>query len=240
MAETGIKWHVFDTRQQMVAALKTAVTAQLRTALQQRGKASWAVSGGSTPKPLFTAMSSADLDWAQVQVALVDDRWVDIQHSRSNEAFVKSLLAKDHAAKAHYVGMKTPHDSPFEAVAAVNERYRRLAQPFDSVLLGMGPDGHTASLFPGAQGLEAALDPLGKQTCVALKAKRSDVTGDELDRMSLSAPAIMAAHQRVLMITGDTKKKVLEAALGPALDPASDLPVGRLARLTSLGIYWAP
>lgn len=229
-------WHIFETRDDMVSALKAVITEQLLAGLLRDGKASWAVSGGSTPAPLFEAISHEGLDWSRVQIALVDERWVGVDHPRSNEAFMKGALAKNMSAKARFIGMKTPNDTPWAAVEPVNARYAAVKQPFDSVLLGMGADGHTASFFPDAEGLESALDPVWARSCVALKAKKSEVTGDEIDRMSLSASAIMAAKHTVLMITGPEKKQVLETAL----EPGSDLPVGRLARLTPFDIYWAP
>jgi len=229
-------WHKFNSREEMVAALKSATTKKLQEGLLKNGTASWAVSGGSTPAPLFDAMNKETLDWSHVQVALVDERWVELSHPRSNEAFMKSALQKGLSSKAQYTGMKTPHDNPWDAVDAVNERYSNISQPFDSVLLGMGPDGHTASFFPEAKGLEEALDPSCDKVCVALTAQRSDVTGDEIARMSLSANAIKAANHVALMITGGDKRSVLEGAL----NHASDLPVGRLARLKSFDIYWAP
>jgi len=236
MGEFAPVWHTFETRDEMVAALKTATVERLLTGVLKNGKASWAVSGGSTPKPLFEAISHEGLDWSRVQVALVDERWVGVDHPRSNEAFMKGALAKNRAAKARFVGMKTPHAVPQDAVEAVNDRYGAISQPFDSVLLGMGSDGHTASFFPEAEGLEAAMDPLQSRTCVALTAKKSDITGDEIDRMSLSASAIMAAKHTVLMITGEEKKHVLEQAL----QPGSELPAGRLAQMLPFDIYWAP
>lgn len=231
-----MQWHIFETREEMVAALQVVTTEKLKEGLAESGQASWAVSGGSTPAPLFEAMSKEDLGWSQVQVALVDERWVEPSHPRSNEAFMKGALQKGHSANATFVGMKTSHASPWDAEVAVNERFRAVAQPFDSVLLGMGPDGHTASFFPAAKGLEEALDPAGTETCVALTAKPSDVTGEEIDRMSLSLSAIKSAKHTVLMITGDEKKRVLETAL----NRASELPVGRLASLVPFDIYWAP
>jgi len=229
-------WHVFENRDDMVAALKKVTAENLLMGILKNGKASWAVSGGSTPAPLFEAISHEGLDWSRIQVALVDERWVAVDHPRSNEAFMKGALVKNLSAEASFVGMKTPHISPHEAARAVNERYSAVHQPFDCVLLGMGLDGHTASFFPGAEGLEAAMDPEGSQTCVALTARKSEVTGDELDRMSLSVSAVMAAKHTVLMITGTEKKQVLEAAL----KPGSRLPVGRLAQLLAFDIYWAP
>lgn len=231
-----MQWYTFDTREAMVEALKAETMKALTDALNSKGKASWIVSGGSTPKPLFEAMSAEPIDWASIDVALVDERWVDPGHPRSNEDFMKGALDTGKSAAANFVGMKTEHVSPWDAVDAENERYRTLAQPFDSVLLGMGPDGHTASFFPDAEGLEEALDPANKNLCCALTALKSEVTGDEVDRMSITASAIIAAKHVALMITGAEKKRVLEEAL----EPSSNLPVGRLARLAPFDIYWAP
>ena len=228
-------WHQFDSRDAMVAALKSAIGARLSAAIASGRRASWAVSGGSTPAPLFQAMQNDPLTWGQIDVALVDERWVAFDHPRSNEAFVAANLKGGNASTAHIVGMKTDHAKAADAVGAVNKRYSKIAQPFDSVLLGLGGDGHTASLFPGAEGLTAAFNPAA-DTCVALTANRSDVTGDEVERMSLSASAIARAPHVTLMIMGAAKKQVLEAALAPN----SDLPIGRLHKMKSFDVYWAP
>ncbi|NVJ98018.1 MAG: 6-phosphogluconolactonase [Alphaproteobacteria bacterium] len=220
----------------MVDELMEATSEALMRGIKKRGVASWAVSGGSTPKPLFEAMSEAALDWENIQVALVDERWVDIGHPRSNEAFMLTSLGKNNAAEAMFIGMKTEHASPFDAVADVNARYAQVKQPFDSILLGLGSDGHTASFFPDAEGLEEALDVSGDQTCVALTAHKSEVTGDEVDRMSLSAAAIAKAPHVVLMITGEGKKAVLERAL----EVDHHLPIARLAEDVEITVYWAP
>ncbi len=171
-----------------------------------------------------------------MQVALVDERWVDTGHPRSNEAFMRGTLERGKAAEAHFVGMKTRHASPWDAAAEVNKRYSSLARPFSSVLLGMGPDGHTASFFPDAEGLEDALDMGSEAICVALTAKKSEVTGDEVDRMSLSASAIASSPHIALMITGEDKLAVLDRAL----EKDTHLPVARLAKVADIIVYWAP
>ncbi|TNE62342.1 MAG: 6-phosphogluconolactonase [Alphaproteobacteria bacterium] len=229
-------WHCYDRRDMMVDALKEATLARIRQTLALNGRASWAVSGGSTPAPLFEAMSGESLDWANVNVALVDERWVDIEHPRSNEAFVRRTLKKGRAEKARIIGMKTPHAHAADAVATVNARYALVPQPFDSVLLGLGPDGHTASLFPGAEGLDEAFDPKGNRICAALTAIKSPVTGDEVERMSLTAVAIKRARHVALMITGEEKRQTLQ----DALSANRHLPVARLADMVDIEVYWAP
>ncbi len=228
-------WHQFENRDYMVAALKSAISKRLREAIASGRRASWAVSGGSTPAPLFAAMQNEPLAWQDIDVALVDERWVPFDHSRSNEAFVVGALKNGNAAPVQVTGMKTDDATAMQAVKLVNQRYNALAQPFDSVLLGVGADGHTASLFPGAEGLDPAFD-VNADTCVALTAIRSGVTGDELDRMSLSANAIACSPHVAVMITGAAKKQVLEEAL----QPNSSLPVGRLNKMKNFDVYWAP
>ncbi len=228
-------WHWFDSREAMVTALTSAISTRLAAAIATGRRASWAVSGGSTPAPLFQAMQNEPLPWNAIDVALVDERWVALNHPRSNEAFVGANLRGGKAVAATITGMKTDQAAAVEAVTVVNMRYNRLVQPFDSILLGLGPDGHTASLFPGAEGLAAAFDPAA-DTCVALKAIRSEVTGDEVERMSLSAAAIARAPHVTLMVTGAHKKQVLDEAL----QPNSDLPVGRLHKMKPFDVYWAP
>lgn len=219
----------------MVDALKKDIADRLCEAIGDRGSAVWAVSGGATPAPLFDAMQHEELEWDKISVALVDERWVPLAHPRSNEAFIAGHLKRGKASSVHLIGMKTDHADALNGVEMVNARYAQLDQPFDSVLLGMGPDGHTASLFPGAQGLEDAF-AADASTCVALTAKKSDITGNELERMSLSARAISDAHHVVVMITGDAKRTVLERAI----KQGNLLPVGRLHALKPFEVYWAP
>lgn len=228
-------WHVFETRDEMVASLAAAILARLSQACGKGRRASWAVSGGSTPAPLFNVIQKQSLAWDKVDVALVDERWVPLDHPRSNEAFVSANLIGGMAAAATLVGMKTDHAAPQEATGAVNARYGRICQPFDSILLGLGTDGHTASLFPGAKGLGAAFE-LMAQTCVAIAAVPSEVTGEETERMSLSARAIAESSHVALMITGIEKKQVLEGAL----QANTDLPIARLHKVKPFDVYWAP
>lgn len=226
----------FDSRETMVAAITADTRARLEAALGKRGEARWAVSGGSTPAPLFAAMADADLGWHNVKVALVDERWVEADHARSNTAFLRRTLLTGKAADAAFTPMKVPGDDPFAAAPIVDAAYKAL-DPFDLVLLGMGPDGHIASLFPSAEGLEAAMQPDDVATVRAIRANRSDVTGDEVLRLTLTLGALTRAGAVQLMITGDDKKAVYDAAT----DPSSDLPIGRVARALGnrLSVYWA-
>jgi 6-phosphogluconolactonase len=113
-------WYLFDTREEMVTGLKAAIISKLSAAVGQGRRASWAVSGGATPTPLFAAMQTAQLEWDKIDIALVDERWVSFDHPRSNEAFVAGGLLGGVAASAQLTGMKTGHTHAAEAVDDVN------------------------------------------------------------------------------------------------------------------------
>ena len=125
-----------------------------------------------------------------------------------------------------------------DAVPDVADDYNSLPLPFTSVLLGMGTDGHTASLFPGAEGLENAFDLSQPRLCTAITAIQSSITGKEVQRLSLTAKAISAASHVTLMITGHEKRNIFEACMSD--DPES--PIARIATSlqTPMQVYWAP
>jgi 6-phosphogluconolactonase len=124
--------------------------------IRHRGRASLVVSGGTTPVALFEALSGEDMPWEKVVVSLADERWVDPGTPDSNERLVRTHLLKNKAAAATFIGLKTPEDPAGAGEAACENRIRQIPVPFDLLILGMGDDGHTASLFPGAARKESA------------------------------------------------------------------------------------
>lgn len=231
---------LFDSRAEMIAALQAECEAALREAIEDRGEATFMVSGGSTPEPLYKALSNADLDWESVYVALVDERWVDFDHDKSNEAFTVKHLIQNKAAVANLVGMKNSAETAAEGLDDCESAYQQLAQPFDVTILGMGSDGHTASLFPRAQGLDESLNPDSAQLCAAIIAKRSEVTGAITERMTLTLAGLLRSKILVLLITGDEKLAVLRAA--QAGSDVKDMPIRAVLQQQSVPVivYWAP
>lgn len=231
---------LFENRAEMIAALQLECETALRSAIDERGEATFMVSGGSTPEPLYKALSNSDLDWESVYVALVDERWVDFSHDKSNEAFTVKHLIQNKAAVANLVGMKNTAETAAEGLADCEAAFQQLAQPFDITILGMGSDGHTASLFPHAQGLEAALNPDSSELCAAIIAKQSEVTGAIVERMTLSLAGLLRSKSLVLLITGDEKLAVLRAA--QAEGDVKDMPIRAVLRQQQVPVivYWAP
>ena len=206
--------------------------------LQQQSPATLLLSGGSTPGPLYRKLSGAKLDWANINVALVDERWVDTDHAASNERLLRETLLVNEAAQANFVGMKNGHQSPFDGQAGCSARYASLPRPYSICLLGMGPDGHTASLFPSAEGLDAAVD--SKQFCAAIRARQSEVTGEYVERMTMTPWSILQSRRLILLFTGAEKWDVYEEARQSSV--STKLPVSMFIHQDSvpLEVYWAP
>lgn len=231
---------LFDSRVEMVAALHEECLTALRKAVDERGEATFMVSGGSSPEPLYKTLSTADLKWDSVYVALVDERWVEFDNEKSNEAFIVRTLMQNEAAKANLVGMKNTADTPADGLADCENAYQQLAQPFDVTILGMGPDGHTASLFPHAHGLTEALDANNESLCAAITAKQSDVTGTAVERMTLSLSGLLRSRSLLLLITGEEKLNVLRQAQSGT--DVNEMPVRAILQQQQVPVtvYWAP
>lgn len=231
---------LFEDRASMIAALQAECVSALQSALDERGEASFMVSGGGTPEPLYRSLSEVALDWPSVYVALVDERWVDFEHDKSNEAFTVKTLMQNKAAAANLIGMKNSAVTAAEGLADCESVYQQLAQPFDMTILGMGSDGHTASLFPHAVGLTDALNPEGEALCAAITAHQSEVTGAVTERMTLTLAGLLRSRRLVLLITGEEKLRVLrEAQAGSDIEAMPIRAVLQQDRVP-LEIYWAP
>ena len=231
--------HDFPDGAKLAGALADAVAAKLEAGLAARGVAVLAVSGGRTPGRFFAALSAKPLDWGKVIVTLVDERWVPVDHARSNEALVRAGLLQGPAAAARLVGLVSEAASPEEGLPEIAGRIGALPLPLDVVVLGMGTDGHTASFFPGGDRLGEALDPAGVAPVVPMRAP-----GAGEPRITLTLPLILAARAVYLHIEGADKAAVLAEALNEALKNGTveEMPVRAVlrARRSPPEIYWCP
>ena len=232
--------HFFDDRDAMFTALGEKCAQLLAQAVQTQGKASFMVSGGSTPKPLYQHLAQQALPWGDIQVALVDERWVPPTSPSSNQAFIESNLLQHNAKIAQFIPMKTQDHTAKAGLALTTKAYQNLASPFDITILGMGGDGHTASIFPNCEGIEQALAANSNEKLSAIMAHPSEVTGDNLERITLSLAGILASKFLVLLITGDQKRQIYQQAL-TAHDPRQT-PISAVLQQTAIPVhvYWAP
>lgn len=205
----------------------------LEAALAERGTALLAVSGGKTPVPFFRALSVMELDWSKVQITLADERWVPPDHEDSNERLVREHLLKGPAADAQFVGLKAPTASATQGQEDTENALADLHWPLDVLVLGMGSDGHTASLFPDAPELATALAPKMSRRCIALHPPSVPQA-----RLSLTLAALSQARNVLLQLQGDDKKTVLEKALTEP-DRIAEMPVRAFLK-PGLNIYWSP
>ncbi|QFU77412.1 6-phosphogluconolactonase [Halioglobus maricola] len=224
-------WQRFASRPELDAALATHIANTLKSDIETRGRASLAVSGGSTPKAMFAALAQIELAWEQVFITLVDERWVAPEHDDSNERLVRENLLQGPAAKARFAGLKASPADANEGLAEVTARLGKFPLPFSCVVLGMGGDGHTASWFPQANNLAELLDPAG----TAILGSCDPVTAPH-QRITLTLPVVLAANEIVLHITGDEKATVLAEAA------EQHYPIAAVSEQSTnpVSIWWAP
>jgi 6-phosphogluconolactonase len=230
--------HSYPDNQALVADLAPRIAATLAAAIATRGYGNLAVSGGSTPRSLFMALSKQAIAWQHVQITLVDERWVDETDTQSNARLVRDYLLQNQASEASFVSLKTPSADAFASVNAVTAKLQGTPQPLfplDVVVLGMGEDGHTASWHPGSETLAQVMDVGSPKMCGAVRPLVA-----LCDRMTLTLKTVLQAHLIILHVVGEAKKPVLDAAQRPG--PAAELPVRAILLQVQVPteIYYAP
>ena len=216
----------YPDRDYAAISIADTLASEVENALFNHDTVTLAVPGGTTPGPIFDSLCAADLEWDRVHVMLSDERWVPEDHERSNGKLIKERLMVDRAAAAQFVPFYRDGMTPAEAAPGLSQELAP-EMPISLLLLGMGADMHTASLFPGAEGLAAMLAadaPLVVPVSVA---------GQE-PRISFSGPALAGAMSKHLVIFGADKQAALERAM--TLDPV-EAPIR--AVLDGMTIHWA-
>lgn len=218
----------YPDREMLVIDLANKLAGELRSTLEHEDRVLMAVPGGTTPGPIFDDLCAADLDWSRVDVMLSDERWVPEDSPRSNTRLLRERLLVERASAARLLPLYLPGGAPEERLDELAETIKpRL--PIQVLLLGMGEDMHTASLFPGADRLDDALAS-GAPTLIAMRAP-----GAPEPRVTLTAPVLDGAMYKHIVIFGDAKRKALEKAR--TLTP-KEAPVA--AVLSQASVHWAP
>ena len=224
---------LFESREDLNKSFADTIVSILEAAIARDGKASLVVSGGSTPLPLFQALSQRDLAWSKVTITLADERWVDNQHDASNEKLVTDNLLVGKAAAAQFFALKTEHEDAQDAVTQLNSAADQPKQPFDVLILGMGEDAHTASLFPCCAQIQAGLALDNPSTFIS-----TQPTTAPHQRMSYTLAALVKAKHIFLHLTGDKKRSVLEQAL--QTKNAEEKPIKAVVDNADVTLMWAP
>ena len=205
MTAYSYAWHSHHDVAGWAAQSAQQLADGLRQSLARRERARLLLSGGGTPAPVYRALAQQPLDWARVNIGLVDERWLPADDPDSNTYLIRTQLLQGPAAQAHLEALTALGRSIGEAVGIAN-RYAH--QPADAVVLGMGPDGHTASLFPGMAGLQDAL--AAPQAYVAVDATGCPGAGAWTRRISLTPAGLATAHTRLLLIRGEEKRALFQ------------------------------
>lgn len=218
----------YPNRDLLVKNLANKLAGDLRDVLANQDRASLIVPGGSTPGVIFDVLCDANIDWASVDIMLSDERWVPETSERSNTKLLRKRLLVRRAAAARLVPLYLPYSEPEEALRELKQ-YCRYVLPISVLLLGMGTDMHTASLFPGADRLEEALD-VDAPILLPIRAE-----GANEPRVTLTAPVLNGAVKKHLVIFGGEKRNAFEAAKSTSVRNA---PVRAI--MDDLMVHWAP
>jgi 6-phosphogluconolactonase len=223
----------FADRAAASTAAAKRIAAQLESRLQRDSTAALVVSGGSTPTDCFTELSKISLGWDRVRVVLSDERWVTAGDPDSNESLVRATLLVNAARKAQLLPVFDDDLTIEQRCEQLDAEIRALPAPFAVTLLGMGEDGHFASLFADADNLEQGLDADGALLCIPVATAASP-----LRRVSLTLAALARSDEILLLVFGEQKRQVFETAL----QARDSYPVAALLALEHppITIYWAP
>lgn len=223
----------FQRREMLDSALAGEVADILSRGVEERGQAVLVVSGGSTPLRFFRLLSKKSMAWPKVRVTLADERWVDPAHEDSNENLVRENLLINEAKSASFLALKSPCADPQEGEAALERALNGLGE-FDAVVLGMGVDGHTASLFPQSLALEQGLDMRSDKSVIAV-----DPVTAPYRRMSMTLPRLLKTRNLIIHITGKEKRQVLERAR--TSQTAAKYPISAVLQQNRVpvSLYWA-
>ncbi|MDU9404979.1 6-phosphogluconolactonase [Pseudomonas sp. zfem004] len=227
----SVKAHALADSNTLAATLAHDVAERLRQAIASKGQACVVLSGGRSPVPFLEQLAAQVLDWSKVTVSLADERWVPVEHADSNAGLLGRHLLKGAAAQARFIGL---YQAAANLEAAAEQADQVLADlpPIDVLVLGMGDDGHTASLFPASPNLRQGLAKVGERRCLPMLAPSVPH-----QRLSMTRALLASAAFTALSVQGAGKLATLRAAL--AGNDLTEMPI-RAFLHDPLSIYWCP
>ena len=228
--------HDFVDPEALAQALAQAIANDLRAGVEARGAALLALSGGNTPRRFLEILAQQSLDWSRVTVTLADERWVPPSDARSNERLLRETLLRGSASMAKFVPLYVAAVDPEAAQATIAANIAKLSLPFDAVVLGMGLDGHCASLFPGGDHLAEALRADSDTRVLPMRAPEATEA-----RVTLTLSALVSTRAMYLNIEGVAKKAVLDHSLDG--DPQfAETPIRAVLHHSPVTpeIFWCP
>jgi 6-phosphogluconolactonase len=217
------------------AACASRLAGDLKSALTGGGSALFAGPGGSTPAPVYERLARIDLDWSRVSVTLIDERYVPESSPDSNARLIRDVLLQGPAAKARFIPLYSPAVTVDRAAAQSAAALSSAGGRLDTVLLGMGEDGHICSMFPGSPTLKTLLTPGLKPTVLGVPPGR-DGAAPTIERLSMNLPWLIQAGRVILALKGGAKRAVYEReARG---DPRTQPIAALLANAVPLEVLW--
>jgi 6-phosphogluconolactonase len=235
MMNADIEPKRFESAHALATRVASDIAAHLAHAIAARGQAGLLVSGGHSPLGLFAQLRRQVLDWRRVSIGLVDERWVEPSDPGNNERMAREALLRDEASVARLFGLKNPAASPDLGAAAAWDSLAHIPRPCDVTVLGMGDDGHTASLFPGSPNLKDALDQEAPEGCIGMWSPNVPHA-----RLSMNLRALLNSRHILILILGEAKLHTFAAACGPG--PVDQMPVRAVLRQqrVPVEVVWAP
>lgn len=232
-------WHEFADADALADALAATIADALRVAASDKGVAVFGASGGSTPFPTYRRLAAMDLPWTSLKIVVVDERWVPPGDPDHNETRIRASLLANAGDRTRLLGLWSEAPSVQAAATLADARVAQLARPLDVTLLGMGLDGHIASLFASGDNYAQAIDPDCPYHVMAMT-PASGAAAPAHARLTLTLPFLLHSRRILLAVTGEDKRALLHAAIRDG-DPWR-LPVAGLfgPGRPKIDIYWSP
>ena len=229
-----IEFHEFKNTEDTIGALAQKISAEIQQTLSEQTECSLALAGGNTPKPLYQHLSQQALPWHKINATLTDERWLEPSDASSNQNMIWHSLIQNKAVEINFVPLKNPYATPELGKAECEAILNQTIPSLDLVVLGMGDDGHFASIFPNMENTQSLLNISNHQKCEAANPENKE------PRMSLSLSYLLTAKHIYLLISGNDKKTIIDSVLERKAEHTA-YPVCSLLMQTGtpISIYWS-